>query len=138
LREKLIKFIDKVTGIPFQDRGRDYSNLDCWGLIWLAYRDCFSLNLPCFENIPALRNREVRNAFEITRQQFTEIQDRTERPGDIAVFRGLPIHVGMVVQSGLMLHVAEDTTACIESYRNFKWKHTLIGFYRHAKLASDN
>lgn len=123
-------FIAKAQGVPFRDRGRDYTGWDCWGLIWRAYRDCLGLDLTCLAEVPALQNWEAADLYEAIHRQHIEVTGK-EQPGDVAVFRGLPVHVGLVVEPGKMLHVEQGISTCVESYRGMAWRHKIIGIYRH-------
>lgn len=125
-------FVNKAIGVPFKDRGRDHTGWDCWGLIWRAYCDVLGLELPCLEDVPALQNWQAKDIFALVHREHIEVHPGQERPGDVLVFRGLPVHVALVVEPGLMLHVEEGIATCVESYRSVLWRHKLIGIYRHA------
>ena len=56
-----------------------------------------------------------------------------ERPGDVVLLRvrNHPIHVGMVVEPGRMLHIMAGCDAVIESYNGLEWRHRTLGVFRY-------
>jgi probable lipoprotein NlpC len=128
-------FISQAVGVPFQDRGRDFNGWDCWGLVWKAYREALGFNLPCLEDVPALKNWQAGNLFRAISQQHQEVPVGKENPGDVAVFRGYPVHIGLVVAPGKMLHVEPGIATCVESFLAPPWIQRILGIYRHVQLA---
>ena len=58
-----------------------------------------------------------------------------EHPGDGVLLRvmGRPIHVGVVVARGWMLHIEKNCDSLIERYAGgSRWERRVLGFYRHA------
>ena len=66
-------------------------------------------------------------------KKFETVAAGQERLGDGIMFRmrGEPLHVGMVLALGTMLHVEDGSDTCIEKYDNFRWEKRIVGFYRH-------
>jgi cell wall-associated NlpC family hydrolase len=122
--------------VPFKSEGRDFAGWDCWGLIYQAYLTCFEIALPSFANVPALENWHVSDLYTEVRRHYPEVRRGQEAPGDVVVLRGLPVHIGLVVAKGLMLHVEKDISTCIEPYTGPLWKNKILGFYRYAEPAS--
>ena len=133
---ELTEFINKAIGIPFTDHGRDFTGWDCWGLVVLAYRECFGIELPGYEHISALSSREAGELINTQKKLWTEVMDNQERPGDVLVIREgtWPCHVAIVVKEGLMLHVDMKIETCVESYKTGKWVSQIVGAYRYAEL----
>jgi cell wall-associated NlpC family hydrolase len=45
--------------------------------------------------------------------------------------RGVPMHIGLVVRAGQMLHIADEANSCLEDYRTSVWARRVLGFYRY-------
>jgi cell wall-associated NlpC family hydrolase len=126
----------QYVGIPFRELGRDFDGCDCWGLARLVSFHQFGRKLPSYvgeydstcdsTGIAETIRREAR-AF------WTQIPAGSEAAGDIPLIRmlGVPMHVGIVVCPGKMLHVERGVDAVIEDYRGLRWKHRILGFYRY-------
>lgn len=134
IQENIKNFVVRAMGVPFCNRGRDWTGWDCWGLIWRAYQE-MGLPLPCLGDIPALQNHQGRDLFESISQQHQEVAPNQEQLGDVAVFRGRPVHVGLVIAPGLMIHVEPELATYIEPFRIRPWKQRILGIYRHVKFA---
>lgn len=132
----LKEFALMAIGVPFLDHGRDFQGWDCWGLVVRAYRECFGIEVPGYENVSALNSMEAGELFETHKKAWIEIPAHQERPGDVILLRhgSWPCHTGLVVKAGLMLHVDMKIETCIESYNAPLWKTQVVGIYRHAEL----
>ena len=75
--------------------------------------------------------KEQRNQQKIN--DFTKVSLGKESVGDIISLniKGLPVHVGVVLQKGLMLHIMDNEFAKIESYYTSKWKDRINSFWRY-------
>lgn len=64
---------------------------------------------------------------------WESIPEGQERFGDVIVMKinGRPLHVGMVIEKGRMIHIQQGINSCIESYNGVKWRDRVSGFYRH-------
>lgn len=137
VKMNLKDFVNLSIGVPFLDQGRDFQGWDCRGLVVRAYRECFGLEVPGYENVSALSSREAGELFELHKQDWVEVPAHQERPGDVILLRhgSWPCHIGLIVKAGLMLHVDMEIDTCVESYNSGVWKTRIIGIYRHAALA---
>ena len=107
---------------------------DCWGLVRLLYsRERGINNLPDLSrqynntrdkiNIPSLVDHE--------RQQWKRVQNPKE--GDVIVLKigGIPIHVGMMIDSEKFIHVSMGINACVEKVDSIVWGNRVDGYYRY-------
>lgn len=129
-------WVAQYVGLPYKALGRDREGCDCWGLLALVWREQFGRELPFYS---ALRWTEGANpglvgtgAKEYA-SRFAPVEPGQERLGDgvLLRMRGHPLHVGLVLQPGWMLHTHETANSCIESYATSMWKHRVIGLYRY-------
>lgn len=125
-------------GIPWLSRGRDRLGLDCYGLVALVYLERLDIALPSYADAYAcaLERGEVAAllAGAAAAPPWRAIEPEAAHPHDVLLFRAgrLESHVGVVVTPGRMLHCAEGTLSCIESYTCGRWRPRLMGVYRHA------
>lgn len=124
---------EKYTHIPFKDKGRDASGVDCWGLVGLIYQQELGIVLPDY-----LECYETSNDRDILSETI-----RNERCGwqsphfsqefDVIILRmrGVPMHVGVVTVPGKkMIHCARGMNTCHEDYTGMRWRHSVEGFAR--------
>jgi cell wall-associated NlpC family hydrolase len=127
----------EYIGIPFRERGRDREGCDCWGLVRLVLAERFGVLLPSFDGYGSVRDRErIRALIEDDLPAWTEVGGR-ERAGDVVLLRvgGRPLHVGLVISPGTMLHIEAGIDACLERYDRLPWCRRVLGVYRHRELA---
>lgn len=124
---------NRYVGIPFRDRGRDRSGVDCWGLVWLLYAEEFGLALPAFDDDyddtgDALA---IAGIYAIERTEWVE--QSSPHPGDVVMIRllSIPCHVGVIVDPRTFLHSVEGRSSCLERLTSPAWRRRVLGFYRH-------
>ena len=124
------------VGVPFVSGGRDpATGLDCWGLVIAAGRDCYGLELPDYRGYANADDPTQTAQLFTARDDWQAIAPNEERAGDVVVLRlgtALPVHAGLVVGWGLMLHSLAGRDACLERYRSRAWADRVEGFYRWA------
>ena len=125
----------RYIGLPFAEHGRDRGGIDCWGLMRLALLEQFSISLPSLAHEYRRTCDAARISDLVTREipRCQRIDAGLERCGDVIVLRlqGRPMHVGLVLGDGQMLHVEQGIDSAIEKYRGQKWQDRIYGFYRH-------
>lgn len=130
----LAEFARKVIGAPFLVRGRDYTGVDCYGLVYLAYRDVYGLELPLRTDYESIRPSASLQAYVI------EGRDRAWRPvdkplpGDVVLLRcgAVPVHCALALGQGdWMLHTENGSEAVLEKYTDPLWANRVEGFWRH-------
>lgn len=131
------------VGLPWRDLGRDRAGIDCWGAVWLPFRDLHGIELPRYtEQVAGQAERaEIAALFERDAGRWpwrpvVRTPQLRERAFDIAVFRvrGWPTHFGLVVAAGRMLHILEHGTSRVDRFDTGVWATKLAGLYRHAAL----
>ena len=129
----------KYIGIPYKVRGRTLDGLDCWGLVCVIARAEQGITLPSFadRNAGTATMHNVAKIGQLIKEvipDWIQVWRGRERCLDVIVLRlhGHPMHVGVVLGDGLMLHIDKGIDSCIESYHSTRWKDRIYGFYRHA------
>ena len=129
-----------LIGIPFVPHGRDEKGVDCWGLLRLAMQRGRGILLseargeyknPCDPT-------EIKPYVERLRRQderWREVAEGAEEPGDAVLLRlrGVPMHVGLVVAPGWMLHINRGVRSHLARYRSPEWARRVVAFYRYAE-----
>jgi NlpC/P60 family len=131
-------WVEKYVGIPFVDHGRDWSGLDCWGLVRLVYLTECGIVLPSYGEISATELSEV--AHEVAGESRKEpwLQIENPRLFDVAVMhrRKAPIHVGVVAELDpvRILHIERATHAVFVpiTHPSISFRPTL--YFRHGKM----
>ena len=132
-------WVEQYVGIPYVAEGADIARdggLDCWGLIKLIWRERYGIELPIYDG-PHWKPGADRVAIAIAIQEavarYQIVLTGEEREGDGIILRmlGNPLHVGLVVTPGWMIHSNESAASCVEDYRRMAWSRRVIGFRRH-------
>lgn len=135
--ERLPSWIAQYVGIPYRALGRDRDGCDCWGLLAMIYREQFGRDLPDYNNQRWTKGADanaVGSGAATYASQFVPVPFGEEALGDgvLLRMRGHPLHVGLVLAPGWMLHTHESADSCVESYERFIWKNRVIGIYRYS------
>jgi len=132
--------LKSYIGIPYKDKGRDREGLDCWGLLRLVYREQLGIELPSYADgySTAEDQADVARLILDVRDRVPPGDVRPWRPvekekgGDAVLIRiaGEPMHVGVVVKPGEMIHVMRGIDVSLERYHLARWNKRILGFYR--------
>ncbi|MFH1158913.1 MAG: NlpC/P60 family protein [Pseudomonadota bacterium] len=129
-------WVGHYIGLPFKEHGRDREGVDCWGLVRLVMAEQFGIALPSYatEYDSTEKPDQLAHVVDKEKKRWTEIAPGQEISGDVVVMRmlGQPIHVGMVIGDGRMLHILKGIDATHESYMSSVWKDRVTGFFRYA------
>ncbi len=134
----LDEFVDRALDVPFEERGRSYGGWDCYGLIYVAYRDVYGVNLPIGtgEYHSTRRREELQDLIAKGKMGDWELTD-PHRPGDVALVRmmGRDCHVGLMLSGWNMLHVVDHVLVAIEPIDRPPWRDKAYdkveGIYRY-------
>lgn len=123
--------------VPFEEHGRSVKGCDCWGLARLIYKEQLNIDLPALLDYKNTKDgKSISELYEIEHQEWEEIPIGQEKPFDVLVFKmlGLPTHIAVVVDKGLMIHCEKGCGTHISEYnREVQWKTRLAGVYRYVK-----
>lgn len=143
-------WVADYIGIPFLDLGRTRAGCDCWGLVRLILAEQAGIALPSF----ATTYHSECNWLAILRQtdaekrssSWQQIESGCEQMFDVAELlvpvrepggtRGpswqwAPVHVGLVVAAGWLVHVEHATASVLVNYRqNQSMRRRVHAFWR--------
>ncbi|MDA9511160.1 tail assembly protein [Bradyrhizobium sp. CCBAU 11386] len=124
---------DQFVGIPYADKGRGDA-VDCWGLVCRVFRELRGVALPSYSEayVTADDARSIARLVAGELEPWLPIVPGDEQAFDCVLMKecGLPRHIGVVTQPGLLLHVQRGATSTIERYRTGPLRFRLVGFYR--------
>lgn len=131
----LAQFIARAIGVRFRTHGRDFSGWDCWGLVWRAHREVWAVALPSGTELyqSARPDADLARVMAAGRDASWREVTGPVRAGDVVLLRcaGWPVHVGLAIGRGRMLHVEAGIDTCIECYDRGLWKNRVMGVWRH-------
>lgn len=128
---------EKYIGIPFLEKGRDATGLDCWGLVRLIYKQEYNINLPSFATDYTLSDDERIGELFAQYKEGWEVLDNPQ-PGSAVIFRmfGTESHIGVVVDNSRFIHVREGRDTVIESLESGKWAKRIVGFFQYSEKSN--
>jgi cell wall-associated NlpC family hydrolase len=126
---------EKYVGIEYAEGVRDGEGpLDCWGLVRLVMRKEYRKELPGFEEVVFVKERkhEMVDGFSKAMPLIDSVKVETPEPGDIIVMKtaGLPIHTGIMMDDGLVLHCEPHIGAVAVRFDSVDIQKRLSGVYR--------
>lgn len=130
----------RYVGIPYVEAGRDPvadGGVDCWGLLALIWREQFGVDSPAYDGPHWHKGADraaIAAAIRAEQARYIEVAAGREIVGDGILLRmmGQPLHVGLVLAPGWMIHTHETAAVCVESYRGVAWSRRVLGFHRPA------
>ena len=134
----ITEFARLAIDVPFLERGRGWRGWDCWGLIQAGHREILGVSLPSY----AEGYRDTGHSAE-SRRRLAALLERNKgawrrvlrpRACDVVLLNiaGRPIHVGLAIDAGLMLHAEARIDTVIERLASPMWARRIEGFYRYA------
>ena len=128
-----MSFWGKYIGVPFVDGGRDIAGFDCWGAIWLAYRER-GIKLPSYGEVSALDLRRVAREIEGGQEKWYRVEE--PREFDVVLLRLYNRrwigHVGLMVDGRRMLHTEKASAAVVVPLNHYTVRDRIAGFGRFA------
>jgi len=125
---------ERFVGIPYVPHGRSYEGADCWGILFLYYRDALGTPVPAYSaemDAREFRHRDIGPLVAAERDKHWRLVDRPE-PGDCVLMRAgrHDSHVGVFLGQGRMLHSEGPDPSVIDRIGDMRWRNRISGFYR--------
>lgn len=128
------------VGLPWKFAGRSCEGVDCWGLLWLIYRDVLKIDVARYEQetLDAPEREQIAALLASDRNKSPWCDVKKEQSFDMAVFKrgGIDSHVGIVVAPGRMLHITNGTESRVDRFDQGRWRPKLVGLHRHTSLTN--
>ena len=131
----MIMDFSKYIGIPYLDKGRDYNGVDCYGLLYLVYKDIKKIILPHLSAEYATANKAEYESLRNTHSLFDEWTE-IEIPNafDVGLFRiGRIFHVGICINQRplTMMHILSGSNVTIERVDQIVWKNRIQSWWTY-------
>lgn len=121
-------------GIPFANKGRDFSGCDCWGLVRLVHAKHASIFLPSYDDDYYSSAEHLEISAIVAKEAASPLWMTVDQPQalDILWFRRgrHDAHCGLFLAPGIMLHMVEEDCSKIERFDGPAWSTKLTGIYR--------
>jgi cell wall-associated NlpC family hydrolase len=131
-----VNALRRLIGIPFVDKGRDLSGMDCAGLAKETMRvfghEVDDVSVSCFDAVAV--NAVYERAMLEGKWRKVEIPE----PGDMGVMRLDPMcpnmvsHVGVYIGEGRMLHTLKKRESHVVRTDDPYWSVQIRAWYRWA------
>ena len=127
-------------GLPYVPGGRSADAVDCWGILVLVCRQQFGREVPVYDGVFWDKgcDRVALGDFMAVEspKSWVKIPLSEAVPGDGIQFNmmGEPIHVGVIVADGLMLHCERGKNSCVEDFNSIRWRNRIAGAFRFEVL----
>ena len=136
-----MSWADEFVGLPYGDCGRGPDAWDCWGLVCKVFNEMLAIDLPSYASdyVDSRERDESSALIEAENCPPTWAPVDQPEPFDLALFRlgAHRCHVGIIVATPMMLHMAHGQYAKIEPISAPRWKNRLLGVYRHHLLVPE-
>lgn len=143
----LDSFLCSAIGVPYFDGGRDYNGWDCYGTVFVLYRDVLGINLPTYSETPAADIIAVAAAFDgeavsglwakvAAPLRFDVVQMWTHEHYQGRTIRGRR-HCGVMIDGRRMLHTERGTASVLVPLNHHLVRERIIAFWRHRSLLGE-
>ena len=128
--------IGKLKDIPYQHNGRSMRGVDCWGLIYLFFKE-LGIRLPISDGSFApddwykKQPERYGNALKTLGEEVGHY--RNLKPLDIPYFRlyrDVITHSGVMLDRQFFLHVLIDKKVRVDSFNRLFWRAKYAGAIR--------
>ena len=127
--------LDHFVGLEYTDKGRNFSGVDCYGLLYLVYKETQGIVLPSYvtDYVNSVDRKATADLIAGKLDPWEKVAKGSEIKFDAILIRiGRDVmHVGLVAEPGKMLHIQSGELSRIEPYRTGIWQHRIAGFYRY-------
>jgi len=141
--EMPLNYFSLYVGIPTVKGGRSHLGVDCYGLLWLVYRETWGIELPPYDEKyaspldRAMVQKIMRDEIN-DHDEWSEIELGDARQGDalLILSLGSAIHIGLVLGRRLLLHSPTGGESIIEDYTQTRLNRVIVGAYRHERFST--
>ncbi len=124
--------VTKYLGVPYKNRGRDTTGLDCWGLVICIYKDIFGIDLPDLENYEVDWSYKGKNYIM---DRYTEDWVRVDMPQEMDIIlikngKGICNHAGVMLGNKDFIQCSKGAGVTLCKITDKIWQNRIEGFFR--------
>ncbi|MBA4797013.1 MAG: C40 family peptidase [Rhizobiales bacterium] len=125
---------ERFVGIPYVAHGRDYFGADCWGILYLFYRDVLGVDIPSY--VAEMEGKSfdrhgIAPLMEAERDiRWKRVQNPVHGDGVSMRVGRMETHVGVYLDRGRLLHSEGPNPSEIVRIDDIRVKSRIAGFYR--------
>ena len=128
----------RYIGLPFLDRGRDFTGVDCWGLCRLILKQECNIDVPSYGDVSATDLLKIAGVVknDSFSDPWTPVPPSALRAFDLAVmyYRQDPFHIGIMASPTHILHIEKKISAVLIPLQHPTIHFRRPRFIRHRKL----
>ena len=134
----------KYIDVPFKDKGRDLSGLDCWGVPYVVFLSELGIEIPDFLYLNYCANTWSKDGNNIKKHFLENINEKWDivhepfKRFDIHFFYdkcNIVAHVGLCIGNGCFIHAISDDK--VVKSKISVWRKKLYGTIRWRELHSE-
>ena len=126
----------RFIGIPYKDDGHGFDGANCFGIVYLVLKHRAAINVDPQGDVSADDvERATNRALSVACNEPWHPVVGVPKAFDVALLRGNPLHCGVVIAPGWLLHVWRSPSSMAMAFDNPRIRERFIGFYRHRDLA---
>lgn len=117
----------RFVGVPYLSRGETFAGADCWGLVWLFHREALGSAIPRYAGYADAEGEDIPRRIREGWEGWAQVERGAELVGDVLALRlgAHPVHAGVVVWPGTMLHVLRGQGSSLARYDVGVWRHSI-------------
>ena len=118
--------LSKFIGIPYKHLGRDFTGFDCYGLVWLAYKEILNIELPDYTDLLYRQDwyKHKDNHILNNVSWVKKVEYPFNKFDGILIYNGsneIVNHIALYIGDNRILHIFEGVTSRIDRFDGY-WK----------------
>lgn len=124
------EFIELTIGKPWANRACSFSELDCWGLVYLYYLSVLEV---CVNHTESYKgNADFSQCFTDEVIFWKQCQIPEEQGIFVAYIGAVPVHVGLIINGKAYHSRAESSHVRFDKIRTIEKLFTKVEYYKYA------
>lgn len=124
------EFIELTIGKPWANRACSFSEIDCWGLVYLYYLSVLEL---CINHTESYKgNANFLHCFNDEVVFWQQSPSPVEQGIFVAYIGAVPVHVGLIINGKAYHSRAESSHVRFDKIRTIEKLFTKVEYYKYA------